>query len=62
MKAPFFCFQKMSLMSYIEFCLARRTEADPTMKTPDWVDPVVEEIFGQLDEGSKYEFGELDKV
>ena len=50
----------MSLMSSIEFLLAR--QAEPTMKTPDWVDPVVEEIFGQLDEGSKFEFGELEKV
>ena len=30
-------------------------------KNPEWVDPVVEEVFGQLDEGSKYEFGDMDK-
>ena len=38
------------------------SQAEPTSKTPDWVNPVVEEIFGQLDEGSKFEFGDLDKV
>ena len=50
----------MSLISSIEFLLAQ--QADPSIQTPHWVDPVVEEIFGQLDEGSKHEFGDLDKV
>ena len=49
-----------SLIAIFEFLLA--PQANSTMKTPDWVDPVVEEVFGQLDEGSKYEFGKLDKV
>ena len=49
----------MSLMS--SSCLLD-SQAESTTKTPDWVDPVVEEIFVQKDEGSKFEFGEMDKV
>ena len=47
--------------SSVELWPATRAKPIAT-KTPDWVDPVVEEVFGQLDEGSKYEFGEMDKV
>ena len=36
--------------------------AESTATDPDWVNPLVEEVFGQLDDGSKHEFGDMDKV